>query len=101
MNRIILGSIVAGIAVMMTASIIVPAYAENPWKERWLCQLEVGGFSVGTESYVTGLGDACKTTPTNTDCPTNSGADGTSYWRDLNRDDIKQSNETNTRCVRA
>ena len=106
MNRAILGSVIAGIAIMMTVSVIGPAYAASPWKELWKCDnLSTSSDHFGTESFIQVKDGTvgCTEGAFHIECTTNSQHPGKSYFIDRNDDgefDPESTPKENLRCVK-
>jgi len=97
LNRVILaGSVIVGIAVMMSISMIAPAFASPPWKDVYVC---VGSEPPGgTYEWMSVYGDCGENGLEKVDCPTKRGTVGHMEFKDLNTYDGQQQPGEQTRC---
>ena len=100
LNRAILaGSIIVGIAVMMSISTIAPAFAASPWKDLWLCANTDKTEVRGTFDHVDG--NDCGFIPAfQAVCNPRVGVDGHQHFFDKNGDGEQQVPDEKFRCVR-
>ena len=106
MNRATLtGSVIVGIAVMMSISMIAPAFAANPWRDVFICEENKGSEPVtlgGTEEWVVNNGDevseVCTEDIVRADCTSKSGTEGHVEFKDRGPDYGKQTDNEQTRC---
>ncbi len=108
MNRAILaGSVIVGIAVMMSISIIAPAFAASYWKDVFICDYSDPETTLGgTEYWVSHNGDSENTTADGCGdkeivrafCTSKSGADGHWEFKDFRSYDGEQTENEQTRC---
>ncbi len=93
-----------GIAVMMSISMIAPAFAANPWKDLWSCITSGDVLFQGTEGYVKGLAHCEPSTnpiqaPELDLCETKRGTAGHMEFKDLKPYDGQyQDPDEQTRC---
>ncbi len=102
MNRAILASsVIIGIAVMMSMSVIAPAFAASPWKDFWFCRNSDSFDAKGAEEYVKGQGDCGKVAASQQACdPSGPRTDGHFVFIDRNGDNIFQPNDEKRRCIK-
>ncbi len=102
LNRPILaGSVIVGIAVMMSISMIAPAFAASPWKDLWGCVNEDTSVAHGTEEYLTDHEDCEITSAKLSICtPRGPSTDGHEVFLDKNRDNVRQIDSEKFRCVK-
>jgi len=101
LNRAILaGSIIVGIAVMISISTIAPALAASPWKDLWTCADDSVTPWAGTETFV--KGHTCGFIPASQAAciPRGPTTDGHVEFMDKNGDDERQIADEKFRCVR-
>ncbi len=83
-NRAILaGSVIVGIAVMMSMAMIAPAFASPPWKDLYICEDGVPEVLGGTYKWMVKYG-GCGADPVKVFCPTKRDTPGHMEFKDLN-----------------
>jgi len=99
-NRAILaGSVIVGIAVMMSISVIAPAFASPPWRDLYSCPPNPDNLAGGTYEYLIKYkvcGDA-EIDLNNCD-PKGKSTDGHVEFKDLNPYNSKLDDGEQTRC---
>jgi len=106
-NRAILaGSVIVGIAVMMSISIIAPAFAASYWKDVFICgehqNIEpvppLGGTYYEVNENGDELTDECEEGIVRADCTSKSRAEGHWEFKDFSPYDGKQQPDEHTKC---
>jgi len=82
-QAIIAGSVIVGIAVMMSISMIAPAFASPPWKDLYRCNNGSSDIE-GSDYYVTAHGCVDITLDNRVDCDLKRGTTGHVEFKDLN-----------------
>ncbi len=102
LNRPILaGSVIVGITVMMSISMIAPAFAASPWKDLWGCVNSDDSVAHGTEEYLTDHEDCEIISAKMSICtPRGPSTDGHEVFLDKNRDNIRDIDSEKFRCVK-
>jgi len=99
--EILAGSVIVGIAVMMSISMIAPAFAASPWKDLWGCVNSDDSVAHGTEEHVTDQGNCYKISAILSVCnPRGPSTDGHEVFLDKNRDNIRDIDSEKFRCVK-
>ena len=105
MNRAILaGSVIVGIAVMMSISVTAPAFAANPWRDAFVCKVSEDPETLGgTKDWIeTNLGDQeekCSVSDTErVGCTSKSGDPGHVEFKDSSPYEGEREVDEHDRC---
>ncbi len=101
MNRAILaGSVIVGIAVMMSISIIAPAFASPPWVDLYSCPpIDPENLAGGTYEWMATYGSCLEAELDLNDCdPKGKSTEGHVEFKDLNQYNGQLDPDEQTRC---
>jgi len=99
LNRAILaGSVIVGIAVMMSIYMIAPAFASPPWKDVYRCVIVDDPPFVEGAYYYLKTYEPCTSEPDLQKCITKRGTDGHYEFKDLNPYNGAKDPGEQTRC---